>query len=1015
MQLRMNNRSHYVRNRWNAVCLAFRIVALVALTVQPVVCMGQTTASPGLAISPGSSSDSVKSNDAGKLRLTSGDVYSGHLHSVRSGEGVLWQCDGFKGPITFPWSMIESLEQTNAANAAASNGSGATSVAGANGNSDNPMFCFELVNGNSLTGFVAGVDSESISVVSPYWDARKIPQSQLLSMFRVEQSDATSNSTVLAPEKWVQETPAFRNGKGRKWFPKLGSIGTDTAGASISQKVFMQNNASIDLHVTWEQANPGWWFTIGEPTGLDLQVRKVSSKKQLKITLAIENDDEGDVATVLIPDDDSKSISLRILCDSRAGRYILEYRGDVIADLRIKNASRLVGVQPFTFKNSSVGAITLREVVVGRNNFSMPISNSASEGKPLVLVSGNPSVAATPVEFNAEAKSIGFRGDGSDVSPIPLSAIQRIEFPNQKLAADTTATQPTQPADAVSPDNTTSANGTVAVQTKRRSAVIELFSGERVSGASVRSDGDMVAIEFNGAGGELRFPPAAIRRVWQSGTGVKVAEPVAQDAETPAVQEFRLVTANIMSTGRLTGVSANDEGQKSTLLWHPRGAAGAVAINDTINGFIEPLGSTGKARTGTRKPDGEPLAGANIRSSEPTYGRPLRNYEPSLFLKNGDCFPAAIELCNEESVLFKSSMFTSGQIESSLVRGIRVLAYSGSDAMAKETRKRVMTLPRMQRNNPPTHVVLSREGDLIRGRLIRMTVDELTMDVRGVEKTVLMKNIAEIIWLQPSDPVPSREAKGNATAPAANATPTTPDTVAPLLGYYQVHLESGTRVTLSPVSSNDTHLAGKHPQLGECQLEWAKIARLSLGNDISADSGNRFSKWKLQNAIDPMFMNESDDEGGSGEMEAGDLALSGKPAPEFELKTLDGNGIKLSELKGKVVILDFWATWCGPCVVALPKIVRLADEYKPAPLQLVAVNLEQSEAEISKFLTRTKIDPKVALDTDGAVSRLYHVDAIPKTIVIDQDGIVRAVIVGGGEEAEDRLRNALDKLLNLKL
>lgn len=919
--------------------------------------------------------------------------------------------------------MIESLEQPLDSDSVTKDNSSSSPNGTPLVTNNSPMFCFELVNGSSVTAHISAVDGDSISVSSPHWESRKIPQSQLLSVFRVERADpATSTSTVLAPDKWIQEVPAFRNGKGRKWFPKVGSITTDTAGTTISQKALLNGNVAIDLHVTWEQATPGWWFTIGEPKGLDLQVRKVSGKKQLKITFALENDDEGDVATVVVPDDDSKSISLRILCDMKSGRYILDYRGDVIADLRMKNSSRLVGLQPFAFTNSSVGTITLREVAIGRNVFSMPISSSTTVGQPLVLVDGNSSVSANPVEFNADSQTIGFRGDGNAITPIPLAALQRIEFPNQKKQPET--------ATAGSKESTTGTdNGVVGVTpgvaAKKRVATVELFSGERVSGAVVRSDSGALAVEIEGIGGEIRFPFDVIRRVWQSGTGTQLGEKDSGE-ETSTVQEFRLVTSSIMSTGRLAGVSENKEGVKSTLLWHPRGAAESVAIGDSVNGFIEPLGTTGKARTGTRKPDGEPLAGANIRNSEPTYGRPLRNYEPSLFLKNGDCFPAAIELCNEETVLFKSAMFPSGQIESSLVRGIRVLAYSGSDAMAKETRKRVMTLPRMQRNNPPTHVVLSREGDLIRGRLIRMTVDDLTIDVRGTEKTVPMKNIAEIIWLQQSDPPPSRGSKDsgskdNSAAPATSATTATTATASVenmggvASGFYQVHLESGTRVTLSPLSSNETHLSGKHPQLGECQLEWAKISRLSLGNDIAADTGNRFSKWKLQNALDPLFVNEGDDGGGSSEMEAGDAALAGKPAPEFELKTLDGKGVKLSDLKGKVVVLDFWATWCGPCVVALPKIVKLADEYKPAPLQLVAVNLEQSEAEISKFLTRTKIDPTVALDSDGAVSRLYRVDAIPKTIVIDQEGVVRDVIVGGGDEAEDRLRNALDKLLNLKL
>ena len=123
----------------------------------------------------------------------------------------------------------------------------------------------------------------------------------------------------------------------------------------------------------------------------------------------------------------------------------------------------------------------------------------------------------------------------------------------------------------------------------------------------------------------------------------------------------------------------------------------------------------------------------------------------------------------------------------------------------------------------------------------------------------------------------------------------------------------------------------------------------------------------------------------------------GFPAPDFTLNTPAGDTLTLAGQRGKVVIVNVWASWCGPCRAEMPAIQQIYDAERERGLQVLAVNstVQDSAASAEAFVSELGLTVPVLLDTDGAVTRAYMVRALPNTFIVDRKGVIRSVIFGG--------------------
>ncbi len=134
-------------------------------------------------------------------------------------------------------------------------------------------------------------------------------------------------------------------------------------------------------------------------------------------------------------------------------------------------------------------------------------------------------------------------------------------------------------------------------------------------------------------------------------------------------------------------------------------------------------------------------------------------------------------------------------------------------------------------------------------------------------------------------------------------------------------------------------------------------------------------------------------------------------APDFTLRSVDGPNVRLQEQRGQVVLVNFWATWCGPCRQEMPQLNKLYDKYRAAGFNLLGINIDDDGRRAGDVVRKLGLRFPVLLDSDKAVSRLYDLSTMPTTLLIDRNGSVRHVHNGYLAGYEDQYDKEIRGLL----
>nr|WP_136250734.1 TlpA disulfide reductase family protein [Ningiella ruwaisensis] len=134
-------------------------------------------------------------------------------------------------------------------------------------------------------------------------------------------------------------------------------------------------------------------------------------------------------------------------------------------------------------------------------------------------------------------------------------------------------------------------------------------------------------------------------------------------------------------------------------------------------------------------------------------------------------------------------------------------------------------------------------------------------------------------------------------------------------------------------------------------------------------------------------------------------------APDFTLKSKESGNIRLSEQRGNIVLVNFWASWCGPCREELPAMEALYQEYADLGFEILAVNVDDEASKADVLLNDIEVSFPVLYDTQGEVSKLYDVNAMPTTVIVDRDGNQRLLHMGYRSGDEKKYEKAIKLLM----
>ncbi len=916
--------------------------------------------------------------DEAVLHLTNGGFVPGELKGSDQSSVMRWQSSRFTRPFEFSLAGVNAVQYVVPSKLPKPTGE----------------YCLELAAGDVLFGELLALTDDAADIEVARLGRVHVKRDQIRRLYRWSSG---ADLIYLGPSGLTEWKESAAN---KQWREEGGQPVTDQEGANIRGDFGIPAQAIIEFELAWKN-KPDFVFALGVNDSDDESVFKRAFRFEIwdnELVVRCELGREADVDSVQETPSGAGRAHFLAYLDQEKGK-LLVYSPSGVPRGQINVTPRKPQVHSGLRLTNKRGDVRLERLRISRWNGVPPREVQADKSR-LHRTDGS-IVYGQLAAFDAEKKQFTVR-DGNDETQVAADQIAGV---------------------FLSPPN----------EEASRSFRVIYLDGTRLSGELTSIANGQLGLTNPAIQEPLKLPLSELRSL-----AVVNREKFAAGSP-PEGRSGRLELDGLRLFGRLA--DGREQPDASCLVWHPDFSATASPLLTGVTGRIvyrDP--PPPKPKVVQQQPQPQPVGFADAflkaLAGGPNAAAAVTSGKRTMHLRSGDTVPCEVTKITEEGVHFKTNMSDATFVPHDKVKAVELSVVDGPPKLSKTKRERLLTLPRMQRDSPPTQLIRSKSGDFLRGRVIDMDDQELRLEVRVETKKIPRDRISQIIWFHPdelTDAVNTTGERGGGSPPVSSpndATNSTPKDrgadAAPLaegkdqgknIGPTRVQAlrSDGIRLTFVAEQFADKALSGKSDVLGNCRTEVDQVDQLLIGAEIEESAADlAYHRWRLHRAIEPKIAQDVDGSSPDGRAPGIESPLVGKPAPDFNLELLGSGGKKfhLADQKGKVIVLDFWATWCGPCLQTMPLVEKVAHEFEAEGVQLIAVNLEEPAKTITSMLERHKLQLTVALDIDGVAAAKYQATAIPQTVVIDREGKVARLFVGGGPKLADQLRDALREVVS---
>lgn len=909
------------------------------------------------------------------LRLRDGSFASGQLRTSQLDGRFAWLVDGMAEPFEFELEALRGFAPIRF--------TGVSTSAAASHQ-------LELADGGSVLGDLKAIDDEWISIESGILGATKIKRNAVTAIVDTSYAGQIVYRGPSVDNRWQSMKSSSR------WEHKRGRLINAKAGGTVVGNIDLPAKSRVRIVLSWEVGMPDFVLSLGtDPTQTELRADRAAAGARLEVwdrevalVRETQTDEEAgtdglaEIQMLVQLEPGEKRMEVIMYLDQEEGRAIgCDRHGRLLAETVLPDPGAPIrtGIHiSNTGPSLALDEIEVREwdgiTTHGRGESLIVSESGVTEGR---ITGYDPQAKVLLLSLN---ENLGAKNSEAENSELPLSKLRRGSVTPIK----------TEQGDAAEENG----EGLFEFLLSDRSRLL----GHLKPSADERH----IRVECPVTDKMLEIDLANVIGVIGSATE--------GPTEYPAGRHGTLQLDGTELAGCLAEVESSKQAGLADFAFHPAASNNASRLKKSATGTIV-------YRMAAPKPTPNRLQRVyetRIFSRPSTTRAPVIEPrvhieigdEPQLAFRTGDVISGTVTEIDASGVHFRSPQTTTNFAEHVRLKSVTLQAYERGVAISEKKLKRLMTVPRLQQDFPPTHLLISAAGDYLRGRLQRLDDDEITMEVGRESVAIPRSVIAKIVWLSERD----WENQGkDGLGDEGSETPSGGEQRSEDAPFLVHTLRSGDRgLTFEPSAlTTSGKLLGESTLLGDCEVPLQAVHRILFGPDVE-DRIRQYHNdpWALSLATLPKAFQESE-EGG---VPVSDL--NGSPAPTFALKTLDGGNFDLATTRGQVIVLDFWASWCGPCMQSMPRLDAAIDEVGASNVRLIAVNLQESRDRARAAIKRLGITPLVVLDEDGKVAAAYGARAIPQTVVIDEQGNVARVFVGGGNKTLESIVDCIRQQLN---